>query len=166
MINSMLNKSVAVFGLGKSGMAVVRELKQRGIHIIAWDNNENLRNQAAQYGASIQNLIDVDFSSIEFLVISPGIPHTYPEPHPIAKKAKDAGVKIIDDIELFVSTYTQPHYIGITGSNGKSTTCALVYHILKENDIFSIRRYGKYKFIGVVKNTKKDNYIIKYLKYI
>ncbi len=135
MINSMLNKSVAVFGLGKSGMAVVRELKQRGIHIIAWDNNENLRNQAAQYGASIQNLIDVDFSSIEFLVISPGIPHTYPEPHPIAKKAKDAGVKIIDDIELFVSTYTQPHYIGITGSNGKSTTCALVYHILKENDI-------------------------------
>lgn len=135
MINNMLNKTVAVFGLGKSGMALVRELKQRGIHIIAWDTNPDKQEQALSYGAVVKNLIDIDFSSVDFLVISPGIPHTYPKPHIIAQKAKDAGVKIIDDIELFVSTYNKSHYIGITGSNGKSTTSALVYHILKENNI-------------------------------
>lgn len=135
MINNLLNKTVAVFGLGKSGMAVVRELKQRGIHVIAWDNKEELRKEASNFGATIQDLMTVNFSDVEFLVISPGIPHTYPTPHPIAQRAKDAGVKILDDIELFVSTYKNAHYIGITGTNGKSTTTALVHHILKENDI-------------------------------
>ena len=135
MINNLLNKTVAVLGLGKSGMAVVRELKQRGIHVIAWDEKEDLRTKAASFGATIQDLMSVDFSDVEFLVISPGIAHTYPAPHPIAQRAKDANVKILDDIELFCSTYKNSHYIGITGTNGKSTTTALVYHILKENGI-------------------------------
>lgn len=135
MINNLLNKTVAVFGLGKSGMAVVRELKQRGIHVIAWDAKEELRKKALGFGATIQDLMTVDFSNVEFLVISPGIPHSHPAPHPIAQRAKDANVKILDDIELFCSTYKDTHYIGITGTNGKSTTTALIHHILKENGI-------------------------------
>lgn len=135
MINNLLNKTVAILGLGKTGMAVARELKLRGVHVIAWDDKEVLRKEAEGLHVTIKDLRNVDFSDVELLVISPGIPHTYPEPHPVAKLAKESGVKIVSDVELFVSTYKKAKYIGITGTNGKSTTTALVYHILKENGI-------------------------------
>lgn len=135
MINNLLNKTVAILGLGKTGMAVARELKQRGVHVIAWDDKENLRKEAEKLQVAIKDLRLVDFSTVELLVISPGIPHTYPEPHPVAKLAKENNVRIISDIELFVSTYKDAKYIGITGTNGKSTTTALIHHILKENGI-------------------------------
>ena len=135
MINNLLNKTVAILGLGKTGMAVARELKLRGVHVIAWDDKEVLRKEAEGLHVTIKDLRNVDFSDVELLVISPGIPHTYPEPHPVAKLAKESGVKIVSDVELFVSTYKNAKYIGITGTNGKSTTTALVYHILKENGI-------------------------------
>lgn len=135
MINNLLNKTVAILGLGKTGMAVARELKLRGVHVIAWDDKEALRKEALNLQVSIQDLRLVDFSKVELLVISPGIAHTYPAPHPVAQLAKDNGVRIVSDIELFVSTYNNAKYIGITGTNGKSTTTALTYHILKENNI-------------------------------
>ncbi len=135
MINNLLNKTVAILGLGKTGMAVARELKLRGVHVIAWDDKEVLRKEAEGLHVTIKDLRNVDFSDVELLVISPGIPHTYPEPHPVAKLAKENGVKIVSDVELFVSTYKKAKYIGITGTNGKSTTTALVYHVLKENGI-------------------------------
>ena len=135
MINSLLNKTVAILGLARSGMAAARELKQRGVHVIAWDEKDDLRRQAAELGALVQNLAETDFSDVEFLILSPGIPHTHPAPHPAADKAKKAGVKIISDIELFMSTYRDAKYIGITGTNGKSTTSALIHHILKENGV-------------------------------
>ena len=135
MINNLLNKTVAILGLGRTGMAVARELKIRGVHVIGWDDKEELRKEAAKLNVLIQDLKSVDFSKVELLVISPGIPHTYPTPHPVAKLAKDNNVPIVSDIELFVSSYKNTNYIGITGTNGKSTTTALVYHILKENNI-------------------------------
>jgi UDP-N-acetylmuramoylalanine--D-glutamate ligase len=135
MINNLLSKTVAILGLGKSGMAILRELKKRGVHVIAWDDKEDLRKEASSFGAKIQDLTTLDFSNVEFLVISPAIPHTYPTPNPVVLKAKEAGIKIIDDVEVFVSTYNKSHYIGITGTNGKSTTTALIYHILKENNV-------------------------------
>ena len=135
MINKLLNKTVAILGLGKTGMAVARELKVRGVHVIGWDDKEELRKKAAELNVLIQDLKTVDFSKIELLIISPGIPHTYPTPHPVAKLAKEHNVKIISDIELFVSSYKDAKYIGITGTNGKSTTTALIYHVLKENNI-------------------------------
>ena len=135
MINGLLNKTVAVFGLGKTGMAVARELKLRGVHVIGWDDKEALRNEATKLKVSVQDLRYVDFSTVDILVISPGIPHTYPAPHPVAQLAKDAGVPIVSDIELFVSTYRDAKYIGVTGTNGKSTTTALIYHILKESGV-------------------------------
>jgi UDP-N-acetylmuramoylalanine--D-glutamate ligase len=135
MINSLLNKTVAVLGLARSGMSVVRELKQRGVHVVAWDMKDDLRHQAMLLGATVQDLMTLDFSAVEFLVISPGIPHTHPDPHPVAEKAKKAGTMIVSDLELFVSTYRDAKYIGVTGTNGKSTTAALIHHILKENGI-------------------------------
>ena len=84
MINGLLNKTVAVFGLGKTGMAVARELKLRGVHVIGWDDKEALRNEATKLKVSVQDLRYVDFSTVDILVISPGIPHTYPAPHPVA----------------------------------------------------------------------------------
>lgn len=135
MINNLLNKTVAILGLGKTGMAVARELKLRGVHVIGWDDKEELRKEALKIKISVQDLKTIDFSTVELLIISPGIPHTYPTPHPIAKLAKEHGVRIISDIELFVSSYKDAKYIGITGTNGKSTTTALIYHILKENNI-------------------------------
>lgn len=135
MINNLLNKTVAILGLGKTGMAVARELKCRGVHVIGWDEKEELRAEAQKLQVVVQDLRFVDFSKVELLIISPGIPHTYPAPHPVAQLAKDNGVPIISDIELFISTYKDAKYIGITGTNGKSTTTALIYHILKENGV-------------------------------
>ena len=135
MINHLLNKTVVILGLGKSGLSTARELKKRGVHVIAWDDNIDAQNKAKELQIKIQNLNSIDFSVVEFLVISPGIPHTYPQPHPMVKLAKQNNVKIISDIELFINTYNKAHYIGITGTNGKSTTTALIYHILKENNI-------------------------------
>ena len=135
MINSLLNKTIAVFGLGKSGMSALKALKQRGVHVLAWDDREDLRREAASCGARVADLRLEDFKGVSYLVISPGIPPSFPEPHPVAAKAKAAGVPIIDDLELFVSTYAKAGYIGVTGTNGKSTVAALVYHILKENGI-------------------------------
>ena len=129
MINNLLNKTVAILGLGKTGMAVARELKLRGVHVIGWDDKEELRKEALKIKISVQDLKTIDFSTVELLIISPGIPHTYPTPHPIAKLAKEHGVRIISDIELFVSSYKDAKYIGITGTNGKSTTTALISHI-------------------------------------
>lgn len=135
MINSLLNKTVAILGLARSGMAAARELRLRGVHVVAWDAKEEPRRQAAQMGVAVQDLLTVDFSRVEFLVISPGIAHTHPAPHPVADKAARAGVKIISDMELFMSTYRDAKYIGVTGTNGKSTTTALIHHILKENGL-------------------------------
>ncbi|MCR5506484.1 MAG: UDP-N-acetylmuramoyl-L-alanine--D-glutamate ligase [bacterium] len=135
MINKLLNKTVAILGFGKTGMAVARELKLRGVHVIGWDDKESLRREASKLKVVVQDLKTADFSKIDLLIISPGIPHTYPAPHPVAKLAKEHGVRIVSDIELFVSSYKDANYIGITGTNGKSTTTALIYHILKENGI-------------------------------
>ena len=95
MINHLLNKTVVILGLGKSGLSTARELKKRGVHVIAWDDNIDAQNKAKELQIKIQNLNSIDFSVVEFLVISPGIPHTYPQPHPMVKLAKQNNVKII-----------------------------------------------------------------------
>ena len=135
MINHLLNKTVAILGLGKSGMSVARELKKRGVYVIAWDDNKILQEKAIEQQIYVKDLRTINFTDVEFLIISPGIPHTYPKPHEIVGMTKEKNVKIISDIELFINTYTKANYIGITGTNGKSTTTALIYHILKENNI-------------------------------
>jgi UDP-N-acetylmuramoylalanine--D-glutamate ligase len=123
---------VAVLGLGKSGLATARALAASGVEIAAWDDSATGRAAAAADGIPLVDLADADLGEMQFLVLSPGIPHHFPEPHPIAAKAEAEGCAIIGDIELLYRAQTDARYLGITGTNGKSTTTALVGHILAE----------------------------------
>ena len=123
------NKRYAVYGLARSGLATVRALVASGAEVTAWDRSEEARAKAE--GARILDLDSADLSQFDSLVVSPGVPLNT---HPIAARARAAGVEIVGDIELFARARPElpPHkVVGITGTNGKSTTTALVHHILQ-----------------------------------
>jgi len=120
-------KRYAVLGLARSGAATVRALLAAGAEVVAWDSDPVRREELD--GGRIADLDTVDLSSFDALVVSPGVPLNT---HPLAAKARAAGVPIIGDIELFAQARPElpPHQVvGITGTNGKSTTTALVRHI-------------------------------------
>lgn len=119
---SYKGKTVAVLGLGKSGMSAVRALREAGATVWAWDDQAN--------EPDMVDLTKANWSQIDLLVMSPGIPHTYPTPHPVAELARAHDVDIVCDVELLVQTQPNAKYIAITGTNGKSTTTALIHHIL------------------------------------
>jgi UDP-N-acetylmuramoylalanine--D-glutamate ligase len=123
--------SFVVLGLARSGLATVRALRAAGIDCIAWDDNAASRDAAAQLGARIANPATIDWSGITALVISPGIPSTLPVPHPVAVAARAAGKPIICDVELLARAQPEARFVAITGTNGKSTTTALIGHILR-----------------------------------
>ena len=120
----------AVYGLARSGLATVEALLASRAKVTAWDAQEEARGKAPA-GAEIANLDSADLAQFDSLVVTPGLPLNR---HPIAQRARDAGVEIIGDIELFARARPElpPHkVVGITGTNGKSTTTALVHHILQ-----------------------------------
>jgi UDP-N-acetylmuramoylalanine--D-glutamate ligase len=121
---------VGVLGLGKSGLVAAQALTRGGAAVMAWDDNEVKRDAAAAAGVAIVDLRSADLAAMPSLVLSPGIPHTHPKPHPVVARAREAGAEIIGDIELLARTQREAGYIGITGTNGKSTTTALIGHIL------------------------------------
>jgi len=123
-------KHYAVFGLARSGLATVEALLASGAKVTAWDSNEDARAKLPD-GAELADLDSADLSQFDSLVVTPGLPLNR---HPIAQRARDAGVEIIGDIELFARARAElpPHkVVGITGTNGKSTTTALIHHILQ-----------------------------------
>ena len=131
-IDSYKDKTVAVMGLGRSGLSTVRALIAGGATVRAWDDNEASRAKAAELGAEIAPLDSQDaLAGSTALVLSPGIPHTHPTPHPVAVAAKANGLPIIGDIELLGLSAANANYVGITGTNGKSTTTTLIGHILE-----------------------------------
>jgi UDP-N-acetylmuramoylalanine--D-glutamate ligase len=126
-------KKVALFGLARSGMACVESLKLGGAEVFAWDDAVVTTDAARAAGVPVFDLHDVDFKTFDYLVLSPGVPLTHPEPHWTAVKAKAAGIPIVGDTEVFQREVmgTGARVVAITGTNGKSTTTALIGHIFK-----------------------------------
>lgn len=122
---------VAVLGLGKSGLATAQALAASGVDAWPWDDQPAKRAEAEALGLTLVDLNACDWSVPQALVLSPGIPHRFPTPHPITVAATDADCPIISDIELLGMGEPEATFIGITGTNGKSTTTALLGHILK-----------------------------------
>ena len=134
-------KKVAVLGLGRSGLATAIALEAGGAIPLVWDDNGAARAaaEAKGYGATDLRKNGI-WDDISRLIVSPGIPHLYPEPNPVVQNALAAGVPVDNDIGLFFQSYPTeewsgfertPRVVAITGSNGKSTTAALIHHILE-----------------------------------
>ncbi|WP_207458298.1 UDP-N-acetylmuramoyl-L-alanine--D-glutamate ligase [Azospirillum sp. SYSU D00513] len=130
-LSHMKDRPVAVMGLGKSGLATVEALRLGGVDVWAWDDNPAGRARAEALGARIVDLAEADLSPLSTLAWSPGIPHTHPKPHPAAERARAAGLEPVCDIELLARTQRGARTIGITGTNGKSTTTTLIGHVLE-----------------------------------
>lgn len=122
-------ETIGVFGLARSGLAVVAALDAGGAQVLAWDDAEERRAASLP----LADLYAQDFADLDALCLSPGVPLTAPKPHPLAQKAAEADVPIIGDVEIFARArpgLPQHYVVGITGTNGKSTTTALLAHVL------------------------------------
>jgi UDP-N-acetylmuramoylalanine--D-glutamate ligase len=131
-------RRVAVFGLGRSGITAARALQAGGAIPILWDDGVSGRMQAQAEGFAVEDLTVADWSGFDALVLSPGAPLTHPKPHWTVERARDAGVPVIGDIELFARAVAalpqdaRPRVVAVTGTNGKSTTTALIGWVLKQ----------------------------------
>jgi len=140
-VQGLTGAKVAILGLGRSGLSAARALAAGGAVPVCWDDNPAARAAAQAEGFDCADLSKAGvFDDITRLIVSPGIPHLYPAPNPVIVAAQDAAVPVDNDIGLFFQSFATlawdnfdvvPKIIAITGSNGKSTTSALVHHILK-----------------------------------
>jgi UDP-N-acetylmuramoylalanine--D-glutamate ligase len=119
-----------VMGLGRSGLAAAAALAEAGAQVTAWDDGADARARAARPGVTVAPLLDQDLAGYRMIVWSPGIPHLHPRPHPVAEAARAAGCPLVCDIALLAEAAGATPLVGITGTNGKSTTTALIGHLL------------------------------------
>ena len=128
-------QKLALFGLGGSGLATLRSLIAGGADVVAWDDNAGSRDRARDLGITVTDLSEADWSGFSALVLAPGVPLTHPEPHWTVARAREAGIEIIGDIEIFcrerAALAPEAPFVAITGTNGKSTTTALTAHLLR-----------------------------------
>jgi UDP-N-acetylmuramoylalanine--D-glutamate ligase len=128
-------RTVAVFGLARTGLAAARALQAGGAEVALWDEKPAARKAAEAAGFVMTDLATADWSQFAALMLSPGVPLTHPTPHWTVERAREAGVEILGDIELFARTvnaapeHKRPKIVAVTGTNGKSTTTALIGHI-------------------------------------
>jgi UDP-N-acetylmuramoylalanine--D-glutamate ligase len=128
-------RMVAVFGLARTGLTAARALAAGGAKLALWDDKPAAREAARAEGFELTDLTTADWSQFAALMLSPGVPLTHPAPHWTVERARAAGVEIIGDMELFARAvnaapeHKRPRIVAITGTNGKSTTTALIGHI-------------------------------------
>ncbi len=134
-VTCFAGKRAAVFGLGGSGLVTAQALAAGGASVLVWDDNAQAREKARLAGLRIENLALADWPSFDSLVLSPGVPLTHPAPHWTVQMAQGAGVEIIGDIELFCRERRKiapgSPFVAVTGTNGKSTTTALIAHLYR-----------------------------------
>ncbi len=124
------SRTVAVFGLGRSGLSAARALLAGGAKVLAWDDDEARRAAAEAAGVPLRDLCREGFGDARTVVLSPGVPLTHPAPHEVVVRAAESGLEVIGDIELFARSRPTSKVVAVTGTNGKSTTTALIGHIL------------------------------------
>jgi len=139
-VQGVTDQTIAVLGLGRSGRATARALVAGGAQVLVWDDSPETRDAAAAEGLVVRDLTKASaFEAVSMLVTSPGIPHLYPAPHAVIAAAWAAGVPVDNDIGLFFRSFATyewddfdvaPRVVAVTGSNGKSTTSALIHHFL------------------------------------
>ena len=133
---------VAVLGVARSGRPAIEALRAGGAEVVAWDDSPAAREAAEADGIPLADLTKPrSYEGVKALIVSPGIPHLYPAPHPAIVTAWDMGVAVDNDIGLFFRSFATPDWesfdrmptvVAITGSNGKSTTTALTAHVMQE----------------------------------
>ena len=135
-VETMRGQSVALFELGGSGLSTARALVGGGAEVAAWDDSPAARERASAAGIALVDLAEADWRTFKLFVLAPGVPLTHPAPHWTVNLADEAGVPVVGDIELFVrergARAPDAPFVAITGTNGKSTTTALIAHVLRE----------------------------------
>ena len=138
LLSTLHNKSFYLVGLARSGLACARALQRAGAHVVVWDDQHSTRRAARAEGFTLAPSEQLDAQAFDSIILAPGIPLTHPRPHPVVLWARAAGIEVISDLELFFRLYGStkenktPRFIGITGTNGKSTTTVLAAHILRQ----------------------------------
>src|SRR2546426_2125724 len=134
-LTAFVGEKLAVFGLGRSGLASASALLAGGADVLGFDDSADTVAAAASAGIPIADLRQIDWSTISALVLAPGVPLTHPAPHWSVALAHAAGVEVIGDIELFCRERRRQApgspFVAITGTNGKSTTTALTAYLLQ-----------------------------------
>lgn len=159
-IKTLNDRPAAICGLGLSGLATAKALMAGGAKIVGWDDDEGKCIAAEKEGVPI---FDFSFGGLDgygVLVMAPGIPLYFPEPHPAVQKARDANVEIIGDIEILHRCLHGRKTVGITGTNGKSTTTMLVTHILNQAKINAVAGGNIGEPVLTLKPPKKDGVFV------